>query len=415
MQKNSIKNYGISIFVVLCLLGSFWGGVWFEKSQNIDPTAGLNIINNFPVDGIASSSASAIDMKPFWEAWKLLDERFVPTKHSSKVSTDQEKVWGAIVGMTSSYGDPYTVFMPPVQAKTFDDDIAGGFSGVGMEVGMKDGIVTVIAPLKNTPAFKAGIKSGDRILEINGTSTQEMNVDAAVKLIRGPQGTEVKLKIAREGKSDYLDISIIRDTIDIPTVDTETKDGVFVIHLYNFYAKAADQFRLALKEFAQSGSDKLIIDVRGNPGGYMEAAIDMASWFMPSGKVVVREEGKGSGDEKIHRTTGHQAFMDPLKMVVLIDGGSASASEILAGALRDNGLAKLVGVKSFGKGSVQELVKVTPDTSLKVTIARWLTPNGNSISETGLKPDVEVKQGEDDRAKGKDTQLDKAVEIVNKM
>ncbi|MEI6420045.1 MAG: S41 family peptidase [bacterium] len=415
MQNNSFKNYGLSIVVVLCLIGSFYGGVCYEKKQNIDPSVGLNIINNLTsTDFLSSSTASVIDMKPFWEAWKLLDEKFVATKHSSKKATDQEKVWGAIAGMTSSFGDPYTVFMPPTEAKSFDDDIAGGFSGVGMEVGIKDGLITVIAPLKGTPAFKAGMKSGDKIVEINGTSTQDMSVDAAVKIIRGPKGTEVKLKVAREGKKDFMEISIIRDNIDIPTVDTETKDGVFVIHLYNFYAKAPDMFRQALKEFSESGLDKLVLDVRGNPGGYLEAAVDMASWFMPMGKVVVREEGKGVDGEKIHRTMGHQVFDEKTKIAVLIDGGSASASEILAGALRDNGVAKLVGTKSFGKGSVQEVVKVTPNTSLKVTIARWLTPNGDSISEVGLKPDIEVKNTEENITKKVDAQLLKAIEILKK-
>jgi carboxyl-terminal processing protease len=412
MQKDFLKVYGVPLLVVCLFAGSFFGGYVLGQNQVNNPTDGLNIVNNFAVT-TTGTTTDTIDMKPFWEAWKVLDQKFVATK-SAKPASDQDRIWGAIQGMTSSFGDPYTVFMPPEQAKSFDEDIQGGFEGVGMEVGQKDGILTVIAPLKGTPAARAGILAGDRIAEINGTSTQDMSVDEAIKLIRGPKGTEVTFKIAREGKNDYIDIKIVRDVISVPTVDTEVKDGVFILHLYNFYAPSADLFRNALKDFISSGSDKMILDLRGNPGGYLESAVDIASWYLPLGKVVVREVGNDPKDEKIHRATGHQIFTDKLKLVILADNGSASASEILAGALRDHGLAQIVGTKTFGKGSVQEVVKIGDNSNLKVTIARWLTPNGYSISESGLKPDFEVKITDEDRAKGRDPQMAKALEVINK-
>lgn len=283
-----------------------------------------------------------------------------------------------------------------------------------MEIGIRDRTITVIAPLKGTPAFNAGIKSGDKVIKIDGAPTNDMSVEKAVSLIRGPKGTTVALGIYREGEKEPLEFKVVRDVITIPTIDTEKrKDGIFVIRLYSFSAGSPQLFRNALQEFINSGSDKLILDLRNNPGGYLEAAVDMASWFLPQGKAIVSEENKKSGDSQIFRSKGYNIFTDKLKMVVLINGGSASASEILAGALSEHKIARLVGEKTFGKGSVQELVKITPETSLKVTVARWLTPNGVSISEGGLKPDVEVKIKKEDAEKGRDTQMEKAVDTLN--
>jgi carboxyl-terminal processing protease len=220
----------------------------------------------------------------------------------------------------------------------------------------------------------------------------------------------------RSGVKDPMEFNVIRDFINLPTVETELKDGVFVIHLYTFSAISPNLFRDAIREFWESGNDKLIIDLRGNPGGYLEAAQDIASWFLPVGDLVVKEAFKKESSDQIFRSRGYNVFDGKkLKLAVLIDGGSASASEILAGALRDHGVATLVGTRSFGKGSVQELFDITdsPKTSIKITIAKWLTPNGISISHEGLKPDVEVKLDEEAYKKDKtDTQLLKAIEIL---
>jgi carboxyl-terminal processing protease len=236
-------------------------------------------------------------------------------------------------------------------------------------------------------------------------------------MIRGNIGTTVNLVLVRAGVKDPLKISIIRDTINIPTLDTKTVGlggDIFDIQLYNFSADSANLFRGALRDFVNSGESKMIIDLRGNPGGYLDAAVDMASWFLPLGDVVVQEDYLNNTDNLIYRSKGYDIFNSNLKLVVLIDNGSASASEILAGALHDHGIATLVGTQSYGKGSVQELIDITPDTSLKVTVAKWLTPNGISISHQGLAPDVPVKLDDAQLAKGVDTQLNKAIEILDK-
>jgi carboxyl-terminal processing protease len=282
-----------------------------------------------------------------------------------------------------------------------------------MEIGLRDKILTVVAPIKDSPAFKAGVKAGDRVLKIDGKSTENMSVEAAVKLIRGQRGTTVTINFFREGKKAPFDLKIVRDTINLPTLDSEMrKDGIFVIRLYSFNAQSGRLFNDALKEFAQTKGKKLIIDLRNNPGGYLETAIDIASRFLPEGTTVVSERYRDK-PEDIRQAVGGQLFDKSLKTVVLINEGSASASEILAGALRENDAAILVGAKSFGKGSVQELVKLTSDTNLKVTIARWYTPKGNTISEKGIVPDHEVKfDAEAFEKNAKDTQMDKAVQLL---
>lgn len=350
------------------------------------------------------------DLSPMWEAWRLLEEKFVPAT-TTKVVSDQEHVWGIIEGLAESYNDPYTVFLPPQQAQIFEEEIKGEFGGIGIEMGIRDEILTVIAPLKGTPADEAGLLSGDLILEVNGESTQSMTVDKAVSLIRGEIGTEVILTIAREGENEFLDVPIIRGNIEIPTIDTEWVDeGVFMISLYNFGGTAVNEFRLALREFAMSGNDKLILDLRGNPGGYLEAAVDIASWFLPLRKAVVIEDFGESEENFVHRSKGKNVFDDELDMVILIDGGSASASEILAGALQEHGIAVLIGETTFGKGSVQELINVTEETALKITIARWLTPNGKLISEVGLEPDLSIKRSVEDFQNDIDPHLDAAIQ-----
>ncbi|MFH1201009.1 MAG: S41 family peptidase [bacterium] len=350
------------------------------------------------------------DFSSFWKAWNTINEKY---PKADKI-TDQDRIYGAISGLVGSLDDPYSVFFAPEETKAFEEEIAGNFDGIGMEVGMKDKILTVIAPLKGTPAYRADIKSGDKILKIDKKVTTGLSVEEAIKLIRGPKGTSVTLTIFREGLQQPKEITIVRDTINIPTLDTEIrKDGIFVIKLYSFSANSTNLFRNAIKQFIDSGSNKLLLDLRGNPGGYLDAAVDMASWFLKGGKTVVTEDYGNNKTAEIFRSKGYDIFNDKLKFVILIDGGSASASEILAGAMQDNGRAKLVGSPSFGKGSVQEVVKITSDTILKITVAKWLTPNGTFISEKGLTPDYPVEITQKDFDAKKDPQLDKALELLS--
>ncbi len=412
-DTNSFSNFfknktALAVSIVIAAL-VFAGGYMMGQNSETEEAKAVSLVNKTAIPGV--------DFGAFWQVWNIINEKYVATNSTTtdKVS-DQTRVYGAISGMVASLGDPYTTFFPPVENKSFTEQISGNFQGVGMEVGVQDNILTVIAPLKGTPAYKAGIKTGDKILQINDITTDGLSTDAAVAMIRGKAGTTVTFRIARAGVKDLLTISIVRDVIDIPTIDTETKGDVFVIHMYNFSAISADLFRGALRSFVESGKVKLLLDLRGNPGGYLDAAIDMASWFLPAGKTVVKEDFRDAQDAQVYASKGYDIFdHNKLKMVVLMDGGSASASEILAGALHDNGVAELVGQKSFGKGSVQELVPITPDTSLKVTIARWLTPNGISISHQGLLPDegYEVALDKDKFLKGEDTQMTAALQILD--
>lgn len=364
-------------------------------------------------DAASLTSPAGTDLSPLLKAWSVLDEKFVPASTTKAVS-DEEKLWGAITGLTESLGDPYTVFLPPADAQIFEDDISGNFEGVGMEIGIRDGVLTVVAPLKNTPAARAGILAGDSILEIGGVATDDMTVEEAVKLIRGKRGTTVSFLLRREGVADSFAVEVVRDVIDIPTIDTEIADGVFIVSVHNFSAVAPNLFRQALRDFVDANTDKLVVDVRDNPGGFLEAAVDMASWFLPPGAVVVREDFGPEERQRIHRSKGYNVFNENLKLVVLVNRGSASAAEIFAGALAEHEKAVLIGEKTFGKGSVQELVKVTDEASLKVTIARWLTPFGRSISDGGLSPDIAVEDARTSR-EGGDAARERAIDYLRSL
>jgi len=371
--------------------------------------------------GGGSQAPAGVDFSPVWKAWQIINDEFVPVPvasstplvASSTASSDQARVWGMIQGLAESLNDPYTYFLPPTENKQFSQDMSGAFTGVGMEIAIKNGVLTVVSPLKGTPADRAGIKAGDQILKIDGDDTHGMGVETAVSHIRGPKGTQVTLTVYRSGWDEPRELKVTRDIINVPTIITTARpDRIFVIQFLTFTANSPDLFRNALREFLKSGDTSLVLDLRGNPGGYLEAAVDAASWFLPSGRVVVTEDYDGHGKNIVHRSLGYDVFNKNLKMVILIDKGSASAAEILAGALRYWGVAQLVGTNTFGKGSVQELVDITPDTSLKITVARWLGPDGVHIPVEGIAPDVNVPFTEADAKAGKDPQLDKAIELL---
>ncbi len=377
-----------------------------------------NRVSVSPVIGVGSDQISDNDFEPFWKTWKILDDKFV----TAASTTPKTKIYGAIQGLAASYGDPYTVFFPPVESKMFQEDIAGDFEGVGMEIAVKDKQLQVVAPLKGSPAEKAGVKTGDLILSIDNKLSSSLSTDEAVKLIRGKKGTEVKMTFLPSGSTKPVIRTIIRDVINIPTIEVAVKantttgiSDISVISLFSFSAQSANLFRNSLREFVASGNHKLILDLRGNPGGYLDASVDMASWFLPAGKTIVIEDFGNNAPQEIFRSKGYNIFNKNLKMMILVDGGSASASEILAGALSEQGVAKLVGTKTFGKGSVQELIPITSDTSLKVTIARWLTPNGHNLSHEGLEPDYLVEFTEKDIAAKRDVVMQKAVELLSQM
>lgn len=402
MIKHKIKIvYGLVSLVLIALV--FGTGIYMGYTHRPEVEKVLSVVHKEP------QIETTADFDSFWKVWNLINEKSL---YSKKVS-DQDRVWGAVKGLASSLGDPYTTFFPPEENKLFNAEIHGSFGGIGAEVGIKDKVLTVVAPLKDTPAWKAGLKTGDKILKINKTDTTDMTVDSAINMIRGPKGTAITFTILRPTERETREIKIIRDTIEIPTIDTEEKPGgIFVIHLYSFSENSADLFKGALQKFVDSGQHKLILDLRGNPGGYLDAAVDIGSWFIDQGDTIVSEDyGPGRKPEVFH-SHGPRIFNDKLQFVVLVDGGSASASEILGGALQEHHIATLLGEQTFGKGSVQELINVTDTTALKVTVARWLTPNGVSISEHGLTPDIKVPFTVKDLDAKRDPQMDKAVELL---
>lgn len=369
--------------------------------------------NNYAIAGTTTNSGHvSIEDKDFSLYWKALS--ILENKHpDAKNITSEERIWNSIEGLAKSYDDPYTTFFNPEQTEFFEESINGEFSGVGMEVGVREGFITVISPLKNSPAELSGVLPGDIITKIDETSAIDITLDAAIDKIRGPKGESVLLTISREGEPELLEIEIVRDIIEIASVDYEVlKNGEFLISINSFSEGVAEEFETALQEFKKAKTNKLAIDLRNNPGGYLTASVDIASWLIPQGKVIVTESfSEDSGRQDIqYRSKGYESpISSNTQIIVLVNEGSASASEIVAGALQEYNIAKLVGNQTFGKGSVQEYIKLDNKTALKVTVARWLTPLGNSISNNGLTPDLVVDA---DFKTDEDEQLEAALQLL---
>lgn len=398
----AIKSIAIGSFIFMVFAGGFLLGNGMSSAVRAEN----------------KQESFSLNTSLFKSVKENIDNKFVFWKSSSTLPTPKEMEYGMIKGYVESFKDPYTVFFPPKEAKSFAENVKGSFGGVGMNVGMKDGNIVVIAPLKDSPAMKAGIKAGDIITAVDGKNMLGLSSEEAVSLIRGELDTPVTITVLHQGSKATNDIKIIRKEIKIPTLDIEKQSDVFIIKLYNFSAESPLLFQNALNEFIKSGGNRMVIDLRGNPGGYLEAAVQMSSYFLKEGQVVVSER-QGKNEAVVnHRSTGVAGVPVGVKVVILVDGGSASASEILAGALKDHGIAKVVGMKSFGKGSVQELINLEGGASLKVTIAKWFTPNGINISEHGIKPDIEVSVATTTPKGFKgvyDAQMIKAVEVVRGM
>lgn len=310
-------------------------------------------------------------------------------------------------GLAEAAGDPYTEYFTAEEAKKFDEQLNNAFSGIGAELGEdKDKNLIVIAPISGTPAAKAGVRPQDIIAEIDKQSTTGLSVGEAVNKIRGPKGTEVSLKLIRD-RSQTIDLTITRDDIKIPTVESKTLDGAIGYLRVNTFADDAGAMAYQeAQKLKQAGVKSMVLDLRGNPGGRVEAAVDVASLWLPQGKIIMQEK-RGSIVNKTHTAKGDN-ILGGLPTVVLVDGGSASASEIVAGALRDHNVAKIFGEKSYGKGSVQTIVPFDDGSELKVTIARWYRPNGQNIDKKGIEPDKAVKPTAEDIAAQKDVQLQAA-------
>ncbi len=356
-------------------------------------------------------TAEGLDLTMMWRVKSKLESLYLDR---SKL-VDEAMVQGAIAGMVDSAGDPYTRYLPPDDNKSSNDDLAGEFGGVGISLGYKDKTLAVMTPLPKTPADTAGLKAGDLIIKIvdeeNGVDrdTTGISLDEAVKLIRGEIGTVVSLEIYREGDKDTFVVDLVRDNIVVASIEMEyiERDGKKFawIRLYKFTERLYEEWDKIVEEVRRAGVDGVVLDLRNNPGGYLQASVEVASDFINDGVVVSQESLKGI--DQVYRVDKSRTRLLSVPLVVLINKGSASASEILAGALRQHNRARLVGETSFGKGTVQQPENFSDGSGLHVTIARWLLPDGTSIDQSGVSPDVEV---EDDYETEVDEQLEKAVE-----
>lgn len=403
------KKYILWAIVSVAIIAAFSAGFIYGAVERLPhPVAG--VINK------EFGQPKEFDFSLFWKTWNELHTKFVDQDRLK----EDKLLYGAISGMVKGAGDPYTVFFPPVETKSFKQDVGGSFGGIGAEIGKRNGFLVIIAPLEDTPAQKAGLLAGDKILKINSEPTDDITVEEAVTKIRGEVGTKVILSILSGSDSTKAkDIAIERATIKIPITKVEALKDNKIAHLsfYSFTSTAPFEFQeAAAKILATTAYKGIILDLRNNPGGFLEVAVDIAGWFLNGGDLVATEQfGKAENNNKTEFRASGLGGLKNYPIVILVNQGTASAAEILAGALRDNRGAKLVGEKTFGKGSVQELINMPDGSSLKVTVAKWLTPKGISISERGLEPDYKVPVTEQDVESKKDPQLDKAVEILSNM
>lgn len=367
--------------------------------------------NNFLKANQSFSYFDNNELSIFYKTWEIINKHFVdPSKIDKK-----KAILEASRGLLRSLDDPYSEIFDETQAKIFEEDMSGSFGGVGMEIGIKNGVLTVIAPLEGTPADRAGIKSGDKILKINGESTENMLLDVAVSKIRGKPGTKVVLTIYRDEWVEPRDIEIIREIINIPIIKYKILEkDIGYIKLNSFNIKSYPEFLKAYNNLKKRGAKYYILDLRNNPGGYLDVAIQISELFIPRGKIILQEQKRDQSVTKIY--SNGPGILNDIKMVVLINNGSASASEILSGALRDNLGFKLIGEKSYGKGSVQQVFNLDGKL-LKLTIAYWLTPKGLKLEGNGLKPDYEVKEIEKEKIKTEldDPVIKKAIEVLRRM
>lgn len=395
----------IFLIGVIVLVGVFRTGYNFGAKGYTFDAKNFKVINK-------TGENVTVDYDLLWEALDIVQKKYI-----DRDQIDQKKVlYGAIQGAIKAAGDDYTEFFDPETLAQFRTELQGSFSGIGAEIGKREGNIVIVAPIEGSPAERAGLRAKDVIVKVNGQSTLDWSTDKAVSQIRGEPGTEVTLSVYREGKTSTFDVKIVRETIELKSVKVKYQEvggkTVAIITLSRFGDDTKRLFDSAVNEIKGKNVAGLVVDVRNNPGGYLETAVDLSSDWLTKGALVVSEEHSEREVIKYNSTGINR--LGNIKTVVLMNGGSASASEILAGALKDNGKATLIGEKSFGKGSVQELVPLSSDTAVKVTVAKWITPGGKNLNHDGLVPDIEVKLSDQDIEAQKDPQLDRAVQEIVK-
>jgi carboxyl-terminal processing protease len=406
-SKISLRSLRKSVFTLLLLVASFAGGYLVAVNGYRASISG----NDVTISREVPQDKADLDFSLFWRVWDVLE-----TSYFDKDKLDvREMVYGAIRGMVSSVGDPYTVFLAPLENKVIQEDLQGTFEGVGIQIGFKGTRLAVIAPLPDSPAEAAGIRAGDLIVGIKDEAkgidrgTSDITLPEAVEAIRGPAGSSVTLTLLREGSQDPFEVDVVRESIDVPSIILTfvgEEENVAHIKLLKFSAETLDEWDESVRDILKkSNVEGIIVDVRNNPGGFLQQSVDIASEFLESGEVVVVEE-MANGDKTEFKVSRFGRFQNA-PLVVLVNGGSASASEILAGALRDQRGTTLVGEPTFGKGTIQEPRQLENGAGLHITTARWLTPSGYWVDEQGLEPDIIL---EDDPETSGDEQLQKAID-----
>ena len=387
----------ISLVVVLTIvyLAFVFGYSYGVKGANLNIATVPTKVTNTEV-----GQPNSIDFSLFWEAWNKVQKNY-----SGEINL-QDLLYGAISGMMAATGDPYTTFLKPEDNERFMDDISGEFSGIGIEITVENSLPTVVSPLSDSPAEKAGLKAKDIIMYVDDTATSDISFNDVINRIRGNEGTNVVLKVLREGENDLLEFTITRAEISVPSVSWENKTiegkNIFYIKVRQFGDNTLELFGQAANE---AGNLPVVVDLRNNPGGYLETAVDLASFFIEDGVIVTEEDGDGS---KKDFSANRNAVLNNNRLIILVNEGSASASEIVAGAIKDRNQGEIVGKTTFGKGSVQILEKLSDNSAVKITVAKWLTPNGNHIDQVGIEPDVLVEDNLDTET---DEILIKAVEL----
>lgn len=390
------------VSIMLVLIGVYFIGYGIGHKNLLVETGGKTKIIHTDV-----GKSNDVDFAIFWDAWNIIKSKFI-----NKNLDYQKMVYGAISGMLESLDDPYTIFMNPEETKMLSEDLEGSFGGIGVEISAKDGYLIIISPLDGSPAQEAGIKPKDLILKINGVDVGDYTYTEAINKIRGEKGTEVTLSLLHDGDSEAQDVKVKRDIISVNSVKwEEKKKGIMYVRISQFGEDTFDKFNQAIDEMQSKNINKIIVDVRNNPGGYLNSSVDISSLFIPDG-VVVWEEDRNSQKQELK--TSRIQRLKGAELIVLVNDGSASASEIFAGAIQDTKIGILVGEKTFGKGSVQNLEQLPDGSQVKVTIAKWLTPDQRAIDEEGINPDIEIEMDTEKIGTDEDIQLQKAIEELSK-
>lgn len=394
-RPNKTKFIFIFSLVIVVFLSGFLGYLWGHQNLILDKQRIPQLVN------LDLGGKNKIDFSLFKEAYDRLQSEYLGTIDPQKF------LYGAISGAFNSLGDPYTAFLPPDSSAELESELSGDLEGIGVRIGILDQTPAVITPLPNSPAQRSGLKPRDKVLEVDSTSTNEMTLDEVVNRIRGKAGTKVKLTILREGEKDIRTIEITREKISVNTVELNYRGDTAIISLSEFGVKTKPDFNRAANEIAAKGINKVVLDLRNNPGGLLDAATDVASDLFPDGTTVVIEDAK---DGKSELKTKGDGVLKNAKLVVLVNQGSASAAEIVAGAIKDHKRGILIGEKTFGKGTVQQLETISGGSSVKITVARWLTPSGQSIDKNGIEPDVVMKEKDNALFSVNDPLLKKALQ-----